>query len=68
MKCLTCDREFTRIGMAQHMAAHRRRKEKCSILNNGRVETYRFGRVAMKHLKYVKPKKISISDEYCGYK
>ena len=70
MKCLTCDREFSRIGMAQHLAAHRRRREKCAIMNNGRVETYRFGLIRMKQIKCVIPEKTkkttAIEDKFYG--
>jgi hypothetical protein len=41
--CLTCNRTFEPGGIAGHRAAHRNRKEKCSIkFTHGNIENYDF--------------------------
>lgn len=43
--CYTCAREFHRLGIMSHRAAHRNRNEDCQIMySDGRTFTHKFSR------------------------
>lgn len=44
--CYTCDREFNYLGIANHRASHRRRREDCTIeLTYGNIRTWKYSEI-----------------------